>query len=250
MHAPRCTALEAWGAQRLVIKGDFVDSNTDESWELARWFVDSAHIPWHALPGNHDLAHGHDRPFDRAAAAGIDLVRDVSVVDVPGLRLILMNSAIDGVDVGRWAHLQDDVCAAAASSPGPAMTLVHHQPQAAPIPLHFPPGVSSLVAGKFARALVEANPAVIGSSGHTHRYRRRDLGALPWSEIGSPKDYPGAWAGYVVHEGGIRQVVRRVTAPDCLPWLDRTRHAALGLWGFWSPGRLQDRCFTHAWPAR
>jgi hypothetical protein len=42
------------------------------------------------------------------------------------------------------------------------------------------------------------------------------------TEVGSPKDYPGTWAGYVVHEGGIRQVVRRVAAPEVIRWTEST----------------------------
>ena len=62
--------------------------------------------------------------------------------------------------------------------------------------------------------------------------------------------YGGTWAGYVVHEGGIRQVVRRVAAPAAIRWTEETKRALLGVWGRWSPGRLDDRCLSHTWPAR
>jgi hypothetical protein len=67
------------------------------------------------------------------------------------------------------------------------------------------------------------------------------------TEVGSPQHYPGTWAGYVVHEGGIRQVVRRVAAPDAIAWTEQTRRSVLGVWARWSPGRIQDRCFSIAW---
>jgi hypothetical protein len=86
------------------------------------------------------------------------------------------------------------------------------------------------------------------TSGHTHRHRARRRGPLLLTEVGSPKDYPGTWAGYVVHEGGIRQVVRRVAAPDAIRWTEATKRALFGIWGRWSPGRLEDRCLTHVWP--
>jgi hypothetical protein len=89
---------------------------------------------------------------------------------------------------------------------------------------------------------------VLITSGHTHRHRRHDLGGIVATEVGSTKDYPGTWAGYAVHEGGIRQVVRRIESPDCVAWLERTRAAALGRWGRWSPGELADRSFSYAWP--
>ena len=46
----------------------------------------------------------------------------------------------------------------------------------------------------------------------------------------------------------IRQVVRRVAAPDLLRWTDHSARAAGGAWGVWAPGRLGDRCFSHTWP--
>ena len=51
--------------------------------------------------------------------------------------------------------------------------------------------------------------------------------------------FPGTWAGYAVHEGGIRQVVRRVAAPDAIAWTDRTRHGLGGMWGLIAPGRRE-----------
>lgn len=251
-HPVRCARsalddLTAWGAQRLVIKGDFVDHSSERSWALAREFVDSAKVPVDIVPGNHDVAHGDSGALATAQRHGVEVVRDVETRDVPGLRLVLMNSAVEDVDIGCWAHLQDAATEAVAGTTGPAMLLVHHHPQAAPVPTHFPPGIDSITARRFLRSLAGANGRLIGSSGHTHRSRRRNHLGITWSEVGSPKDYPGVWAGYAVHEGGIRQVVRRVSAPDCLEWLDRTRFAAGGLWGLWSPGRLHDRCFTHRW---
>jgi hypothetical protein len=67
------------------------------------------------------------------------------------------------------------------------------------------------------------------------------------TEVGSPKDFPGTWAGYIVHETGISQVVRRVAAPDVLAWTDYSGRAALGLWQLWSPGLRPHRCFHHEW---
>ena len=68
------------------------------------------------------------------------------------------------------------------------------------------------------------------------------------TEVGSTKDHPGTWAGYAVHDGGIRQVVRRVAAPEAIRWTEATRRGYLGLWGGWSAWTLDARCFTHPWP--
>ena len=76
------------------------------------------------------------------------------------------------------------------------------------------------------------------TSGHTHRHRARRHGPLLVTEVGSPKDYPGTWAGYLVYEGGIVQTVRRVMAPEAIRWTQRTARMFGGAWGRWSPGRL------------
>ena len=97
------------------------------------------------------------------------------------------------------------------------------------------------------RALRRANPALIVTSGHSHRHRKRLIDGVPHVEVGSVKDYPGVWAGYAVHETGVRQVVRRVAPGDCLEWTDRTRRVMLGAWQAFSPGTLAERCFVHRW---
>jgi hypothetical protein len=103
------------------------------------------------------------------------------------------------------------------------------------------------VADRFLDALAEAQPATVVTGGHTHRHRARRHGPLLVTEVGSPKDFPGTWAGYLVYEGGIVQIVRRVSAPEAIRWTERTAGALFGAWGRWSPGQLTDRCISHPW---
>ena len=111
----------------------------------------------------------------------------------------------------------------------------------------MPVGVPPAEARQFLDALAAANPHTLVSSGHTHRHRRRHHGPVTITEVGSTKDFPGTWAGYDVHEGGIVQTVRRIADPSAIRWTDHTRRAAAGLWSRWAPGRLGDRCFTRTW---
>jgi hypothetical protein len=147
------------------------------------------------------------------------------------------------------AHVADQVTALAADGGLPTFVALHHQLLVLPVPTYWPPGVPRGEANRFVRQLQDARPASLITSGHTHRNRRRQIGSVVVTEVGSPKDYPGVWAGYAVHEGGIRQVVRRVSSRGLLSWTDATAGAAGGTWGLWSPGRLSDRCFSHTWPA-
>ena len=184
------------------------------------------------------------------ARLGLHPVEDVRSFDLPGVRVVLADTTVAGCNHGKVHHLTDEVCGRLADADGPALLVLHHYVQPLPIPTFIPAGIASHRAGPFLRAVAAANPATLVTSGHSHRHRRRRRGPLVLTEVGSPKDYPGTWAGYAIHEGGIRQVVRRVTRPDCIGWTEYTRRAGLGLWGWWSPGRLEERCFTHPWPAR
>ena len=60
------------------------------------------------------------------------------------------------------------------------------------------------------------------------------------------KDYPGAWAEYRVHEGGVLQIVHRISTPEALAWTEQTRGMFPGLYAsyaFGGAGRplLRDR---------
>ncbi len=45
------------------------------------------------------------------------------------------------------------------------------------------------------------------------------------------KDFPGTWAEYRVHEGGVMQVHRRISTPEALAWTDQTRAMFAGFYG-------------------
>ncbi|MGI8793529.1 MAG: hypothetical protein ACR2H3_10180, partial [Acidimicrobiales bacterium] len=134
------------------------------------------------------------------------------------------------------------------TAPGPVWIGLHHYLQRWSFPTMYPQGIPGPAATDMLRRLRAANPAAFVSTGHSHRCRRDTRQALPYTEVGATKDYPGVWAGYVVHPSGIRQVVRRIAAAEPLAWNERTRAAAGHLWGRYSPGTLSQRCFVHHWP--
>jgi hypothetical protein len=128
--------------------------------------------------------------------------------------------------------------------------ILHHPPRRIPIETHYPPSIAWRDSARLVAALAAANPATLLLAGHTHRNRRYDVGGLTVAEVGSTKDYPGQWAGYAVHEGGIRQAVFRVADEAAMAWTEPVKRAVGGVWGWWSPGRLGDRCWTLEWPNR
>ncbi len=252
-HPVRCTraAIDealAWGARRIVVKGDVVHTSRPHTWAIAAELLGDLPVPVDLVCGNHDV-NGESTvdPFAEAARHGLSLHPDVTHVDLPGLRAVLFDSSQPLLDVGRWDHRREPVCDALSDAAGPAMLFSHHQPQEWVVPTYLPLGTPARGARRFLRAARAANPTLLGTSGHTHRHRRRRIEGVEWAETGSPKDYPGTWTGYVVHEGGVRQVVRRVAATDCIRWTEHTRELLFGAWGRWSPGALADRCFVHPW---
>jgi hypothetical protein len=62
--------------------------------------------------------------------------------------------------------------------------------------------------------------------------------------VSATKDFPGAWAEYRVFEGGILQVMHRISAPEAINWTDRTRATYGGLYPQYSFGEMSDRCFV------
>ena len=241
----------AWGAQLLVLKGDLTDAGRPWQWRAVARVLDKVDVPVLAVPGNHDVTHGSTDGRPILAPAGVRLtVGDAEAFDLPGLRVIAVDSSWPLHHHGSVDGVTPRVVELAAEAPAAVLVALHHQFEPFNVRTHWPPGIPRGEGDAFLHALARANPAVLVATGHTHRHRRRRRGPVVITEVGSNKDYPGTWAGYAVHEGGIRQVVRRVADPSSLCWTDATRYAFLGLWGAWSSGTLDARCFSHTWPRR
>ena len=254
-HPERCAAaaiadVAAWGADRLVVKGDITNKGQVEQWRSYATLVDAAPFPVDALPGNHDRGYWEQRPGllpDQATAVfGLSMALPVMIKDLPGLRLVLIDSTTAGRNRGHVATFMAEVVAAAreADQSGSVLVALHHQVQPRRVAEGWPFGVPFTEGRELLEQLGSVHPRVLVTSGHTHRHRRWDHAGVTATQVGSTKDFPGVWAGYVVHEGGIRQLVRRVGDPTCLAWTDQTRRAALGAWRWVSPGRLSSRCFN------
>ena len=240
-----------WGALHLLVKGDLTDRNQPSELETAGTIVRESGLGVSAVLGNHDVTRRGIDAREALAEYDIDIDPRPRSVDLPGLRLVLVQSARRGFSRG---FLDDEQIQGAAelveASPVPVFVALHHPLQRIERNLVWPPGVPGSEAGRLLEALAAASPNVLVASGHSHRNRFRKVGPIPLVQTGSTKDFPGAWTGYAVHEGGIRQVVRRTAAPDVMQWTDRSRRAVLGLWPLWSSGLRSWRCFSHSWARR
>ena len=223
----------AWGASLVVVKGDVTDHGTQEHWDEADALLAECPVPVLVTLGNHDVQR---RAIPRPLSSVVSK-------DVPGLRVVVADSTIGGKHEG----LPPVEALEVLDGAGPALLCFHHQLQRHRIPTGWPPGIPGPLARRFLDAVADANPSTIVTTGHAHRHRVHRHGPLLISETASTKDFPSTWTGFAVHEGGIRQVARRVTDPAALAWSDLTAGSFLRVWGRYSPGRLEDRCYTLAW---
>lgn len=240
---------EAWGAQRLIGKGDLTDEGVEEEFEWFAAVVKEATVPVDVLLGNHDV---RSPAVDGAAvlrSRGVSVATEATAIDVPGLRIILLPSAKGPHDAEWKPSDRAAAIAMAGEVDGAVFVATHHYPQRWNRPNTLPVGVKRREAKPFLDALDQIAPGSVIAAGHTHRHHRRHYKSLLLTEIGSPKDYPGVWAGYIVYEGGLVQTVRRVEEPSCRAWTDRTGRAIGGWWRLWSPGIRSHRCWTWPWPA-
>jgi predicted phosphodiesterase len=241
---------EAWGAELLVAKGDLTESGEATEIYQAVDVLREASVPVEVVLGNHDVRSSVDA-IAAIAGCGLPVARQPRARDLPGVRLMFGHSplpdrhsgAVTASDAAGLARL-------AGEATTPAVAILHHPPLRLPIQTHYPPSIRWPDSSRLVAALAAANPSTLLLAGHTHRNRRYRVGGLTVAEVGSTKDYPGQWAGYAVHEGGIRQVVFRVADEAAIAWTETTKRAMAGVWGWWSPGRLADRCWSLEWPNR
>ena len=224
----------------LVVKGDLTSEGTMAEYEaFRRVYVDTFGDRLLHVRGNHESWHSlavADQP--------------VQVRDLPGARIVLLDTSVEGAENGAVRPAQlDELDEIAATSDRPVLLFGHHHvwdPGAAERPERYfgvvPDDSERLV------ELVARRPSIIGYfAGHTHRNRVRRFdatGAVPWVEVACVKDYPGAWAEYRVHERGVLQIVHRISTPEALAWTEQTRGMFHGLYASYALGGLEDRCFV------
>lgn len=245
----RAAVAEAidWGAELIVVKGDLTRAAEPVEFAEVADFLTGLPVPVEAVLGNHDVVDRGFDPFSALSTRGVAVSREPWARELRGIRMIFGQTSLSRFKHGELPDEQVKPIVELAAAGGPCFVVIHHQLQRWRHPIYYPPGVPGPEAHRFTDALSAANPDILVASGHTHRTRTYRTGCVTTVEVGSTKDYPGVWAGYAVHEGGIRQVVRRIAAPDAIGWTERSRRGVLGIWGKWAPGTLAQRCFVQRW---
>jgi predicted phosphodiesterase len=239
---------QAWAPDAIVAKGDLTKHGRVAEFEAVGAALSACAVPVEAILGNHDTEEDSADGALYLGRAGVEVSTEPRAVDLPGARIILADSTKPPTNRG-WLGdgRREAIVELAAGADRPVLVFMHHYLQRYSHWTHWPPGVPGPQADRLMEDLVRVCPDVFVTCGHSHRSRAYRRAGAWVTEVGSTKDYPGVWAGYAVHEGGIRQVVRRVQAPDCIAWTEHTARAVGGLWRLWSPGSRDQRCFTAAW---
>jgi 3',5'-cyclic-AMP phosphodiesterase len=241
--------INAWGPDLVVAKGDLAHRPNQVLYDLLAEAFAELNAPLVLMPGNHDGGNRQGIPIAEALRPhGLVPVATTDFRDLPGARVIALNSVKPGLGSG-W--LDEGVVGEVlelARTDRPLLVFAHHQLMRRSLAYYWPPGVPSEAARPFLDRLTEANRSALVSSGHTHRHRRWNRGPIVVTEVGSTKDHPGTWAAYEVYDDAVAQTVWRIGDPGALAWTESVANSVGGVWGHWSSGRRSHRCFVHAWP--
>lgn len=224
----------------VIVKGDLsVDGTDDEFAAFEACYRGAFGDRLSVVRGNHDAYRGQNR------YAGDQRI------DLPGVTIALLDTVIPGQTNGALRPEQLDwLDELAASADRPVVAMGHH-PQwvgGARDPNYF--GINPDDSDALSAVIARRRSIVAFAAGHTHRHRVRRLEAaegVPTIDIGCVKDFPGTWAEYRVYEGGISQIVHRVSSPAALDWSERCRHlyADFGIdYETYALGTLADRCLN------
>jgi 3',5'-cyclic AMP phosphodiesterase CpdA len=243
MNRGAAAEIAALDPAAVVAKGDLTADGMDEEFAaFAACYRESFGDRLQVIRGNHDAYRGQDvHSGDR-------------VVDLPGVRLALVDTVIPTATTGRLTTEQlvwlEEV---AASADRPVIVMGHHQCWVAGSKDTRPTdyfGINPDDSDALADVVARQPRIVAYAAGHTHRNRVRHTaatGAVPFIEVGCVKDFPGSWAEYRVYDGGITQIHHRVSTPAALAWSERCRHLYRDFgvdYESYALGRLEDRCFT------
>ncbi len=232
--------MAALGPDAVIVKGDLTSNGTEAEYDAFR----AAYEP--AFGDRLTVVRGNHESYNRAPYAA----EPFQEVTLPGASLVVLDTSIDGEVAGTvTAEQLEQLDELASRADRPVLVFGHHHlgDRSSREKADRTFGID-VTASEALLEVVARRPAVRAYfAGHTHRNRVRRFAAtgdVPWVEVACVKDYPGAWAEYRVHEGGIVQVEHRISTPEALAWTEQTRHMYAGLYHDYAFGELADRCFV------
>ena len=239
MNRAAVREIAALAPDAVIVKGDLTSDGRPTEYAAFEACYSSLGSKLHTVRGNHDGYRGQTQyAGDRW-------------IELPGIAIALLDTAVAGRANGDLAGSQIEwLDTHLAGADRPVLVMGHHQQWIRNSAdshrslgyFGIVPDASDALAEVFARRPT----ALAYTAGHTHRHRVRHMPCgAPSIEIGCVKDFPGSWAEYRVYEGGVLQIVHRISEPAALAWSERCRHlySDFGLdYASYAMGRLEDRC--------
>jgi Icc protein len=243
MNRAAIAEITALGPEIVVVKGDLTSNGA--AVELAAF--EDAYLG--AFGDRLLYVRGNHESYNGVTYAAVPFQKRV----LPGVIVALLDTSVDGMAGGALTTMQLEwLDTLGAEADRPVLVMGHHQCWSPASPTRpdsyfgIQPDDSESLIAVFAR-----RPNLRGYfAGHTHRNRIRRFeatGDVPFVEVSCVKDYPGAWAEYRVHEGGVVQVFRRISAPAALSWSERTRDMYGGTYHDLCFGSVEERNFLIEW---
>jgi predicted phosphodiesterase len=220
----------------VIVKGDLTsEGTTSEYADFLRCYESAFGDRLTHVRGNHDSYHG-----------GTFANWPVQIRDVPGLRIVLLDTARDQSAGGFVSADQIDATVEAVRASTDTVIVMGHHPMFSPghDQVASAPGINAEDSAALVAALAPLAHVVAYVAGHTHRCRRYDQAGIAMVEVACVKDFPGAWAEYLVGTTGIAQVVHRASGSAAVAWAEKTRTMFDGYYGTYVMDELKHRCFT------
>jgi 3',5'-cyclic-AMP phosphodiesterase len=247
MNAAAAGEMVALDPSAVMVKGDLSLDGTPDEWAaFEHCYRTRFRNRLHVVRGNHDSYR-----FQTEYSGD-------QRIDLDGITIALLDTAIPGATTGDISVEQAEwLDGLASGADQPVMVMGHHQqwiadPSSPPhegkrsddyFGLH--PDGSDRLDDVSAR-----RPSIIAySAGHTHRHRVRTMtqSRIPSIEVGCVKDFPGTWAEHRVYDGGVMQIVHRISSPAALEWSEQCRNLYEDFdidYQSYALGGLHDRCFV------
>ena len=242
MNRAAAAEIAAVDPDAVIVKGDLTNAGHDEEFAA---FEDCYMVPFGdrlaVVRGNHDSYRG------QTGYAGDRWI------DVAGCSFGLLDTVKPGAENGTLTREQLTALdmALGERSEQRVIVLGHHQQWIGTnrSPDYF--GLDPDASDALDALCVRHRNVLAYAAGHTHRHRRRRMTASGAAsiEVGCVKDFPGTWAEYRIFEGGVLQIVHRISAPEALSWSNRCRvlYSDFGVdYQAYAFGELTDRCFALA----
>ncbi len=237
MNAGAVAEMHALYPDAVIVKGDITNAGLEEEFDAFReMYYGTFGEKLFVARGNHDAYQGQE------------VFTGDTWIELPGFAIALIDTTIPTQTTGRIDPSQFEwLNAQLQQATTPVIIMGHHQQWTDGNRSDDYFGLHPDCSDELDAMCVRHANVIAYTAGHTHRHRVRLMNEsrIPTIEIGCIKDFPGTWAEYRVYEGGVMQIVHRISTPEALSWSERCRHLYQDFgvnYQEYAMGELAERC--------